>query len=136
MLQCSLRDSRAIAVSACFAEVCRSTNVANVILCECQSIHAPMTKSARVEHPARGSFMLTFLFLPLSPASHAERVGRRPENHGSKPTTISVGFRGKAILGYFLLGLGLQRQNQAKSGQIKGSKRAENRGQFVVFQSN
>ena len=42
----------------------------------------------------------------------------------------------RLFLGYFLLGLGLQRQNQAKSGQIKGSKRAENRGQFVVFQSN
>ena len=31
----------------------------------------------------------------------AERVGRKAENHGSKPTTISVGFRGKAILGLF-----------------------------------
>ena len=47
--------------------------------------------------------------------SHAERVGRRPENHGSKPTTISVGFRGKAIFGVFSIRV---RVTAPKSGQI------------------
>ena len=47
--------------------------------------------------------------------SHAERVGRRPENHGSKPTTISVGFRGKAILGIFSIRV---RVTDPNTGQI------------------
>lgn len=38
--------------------------------------------------------------------------------------------------GYFLLGLGLKSQIRAKYDQIKGSKRTENRGHFVGFQSN
>ena len=36
-----------------------------------------------------------------NPNRHAERVGRKQENRGSKPTTISVGFRGTAILDVF-----------------------------------
>ena len=78
----------------------------------------------RTQNPGRGNEETDRL---------AERVGRKPENHGSKPTTISVGFRGKAILGVFSI---RKAQNQAESGQIKGSKRSKNRGQFVAFQSN
>ena len=62
-----------------------------------------------------------FEFWDPSTPSHVERVGRTAENHGSKPTTISVGLRGYRLLWpYFLLGLGLQNHNLARSRGPKG----------------
>ena len=50
----------------------------------------------------------------LAGRSPAERVGRKAENHGSKPTTISV-FRGKAILAVFSIRV---RVTEPNPGQI------------------
>ena len=59
-------------------------------------------------------------------------MGRTPENHGSKPTTISVGFREKDILGMFSIRVRVTEPNPGliwpDQGVEKARKSWANRG--------